>query len=90
MALNIKDPETEALAADVARLTGESKTGAIRTALRERHERLVAAARGESRRERLERALDDLWSQVPPELLDGPPLTKAEREEILGIGALGA
>jgi hypothetical protein len=27
MALNIKDPETEQLAAEVAALTGESKTG---------------------------------------------------------------
>jgi antitoxin VapB len=35
MPLNIKDPETELLAREVAQLTGESKTGAIRTALRE-------------------------------------------------------
>ncbi len=35
MGLNIKDPETERLAAEIATLTGESKTGAIRTALRE-------------------------------------------------------
>src|SRR5262245_54815100 len=31
MALNIKDPETERLAGEIAALTGESKTGAIRT-----------------------------------------------------------
>jgi hypothetical protein len=30
MALNIKDPETERLAAEVATLTGESKTAAVR------------------------------------------------------------
>src|SRR2546422_651603 len=41
MALNIKDPETEQLAADVASLAGESKTAAIRQALRERRQRLV-------------------------------------------------
>jgi len=34
MALNIKNPEVERLAADVARLTGESKTEAIRRALK--------------------------------------------------------
>ena len=35
MALNIKDPETERLAAEVAALTGNTKTGAIRYALRQ-------------------------------------------------------
>jgi uncharacterized protein with PIN domain len=34
MALNIKDPETERLAAEVAALTGETKTGAVRHARR--------------------------------------------------------
>jgi len=36
VALNIKNDEVERLAADVARLTGESKTEAIRRALEER------------------------------------------------------
>jgi antitoxin VapB len=36
MALSLKDPETDALARQVARLTGESLTEAVRTALRER------------------------------------------------------
>lgn len=35
MALNIKDPETERLAAEAGALTGDSKTGIIRQALRE-------------------------------------------------------
>ena len=35
MALNIKDPETERLAAEVAALTGQTKTGAVRYALRQ-------------------------------------------------------
>ena len=35
MALNIKNAEVERLAAEVARLTGESKTEAIRRALDE-------------------------------------------------------
>ena len=41
MALNIKDQETKKLAAEVAELTGESKTGAVREALRERKDRLT-------------------------------------------------
>jgi antitoxin VapB len=36
MALSLKDPETDRLAREVARLTGESLTEAVRTALAER------------------------------------------------------
>lgn len=39
MGLNIKNEETCNLAADLAKLTGETKTGAIAVALRERLER---------------------------------------------------
>ncbi len=39
MGLNIKNEETCNLAADLAKLTGETKTGAITVALRERLER---------------------------------------------------
>jgi antitoxin VapB len=41
MALNIKDPETEKLAAEVAAITGESKTQAVKVALQERKQRLA-------------------------------------------------
>ncbi len=42
MALSLKDPETDSLARQVAALTGESLTEAVRTSLRERlrHETL--------------------------------------------------
>jgi antitoxin VapB len=40
MSLNIKNPEAHALAERVARLTGETLTEAVTTALRERLERL--------------------------------------------------
>jgi len=43
VALNIKDPETERLAAEAAALTGDSKTGAVRQALRELIERRSAS-----------------------------------------------
>ncbi|WP_204047581.1 type II toxin-antitoxin system VapB family antitoxin [Microbispora siamensis] len=42
MSLNIKNPEAERLAAEIGALTGESKTAAVVSALRERHERLLA------------------------------------------------
>ena len=42
MALSLKDPETDRLARQVANMTGESLTEAVRTSLRERlrHEKL--------------------------------------------------
>jgi antitoxin VapB len=90
MALNIKDPETVALAAEVAELTGESKTRAVKVALEERRARLNQWISPKARREALHRFLqDEIWSQIPPEQLGGPPLTKEEREEILGYGPDG-
>jgi antitoxin VapB len=91
MALNIKDKEAEALAAEVASLTGESKTGAVREALRERRDRLVLeSGRGKREPGSLLRFLEtEIWPQIPEEDLGGPPMTKAEREEILGIGPEG-
>jgi len=86
MALNIKDPETERLASEVAALTGESKTRAVREALAERKHRLE----GKRRRRDLFRFLEEeIWPLVPPDELGQPSLTKAEREEILGIGPDG-
>jgi antitoxin VapB len=89
VALNIKDPETERLAAEVAAMTGESKTGAVRQALRERKERLVLARGGRSRHERMVQLLEQtVWSKLPPGVR-GTTITKEEREEILGYGPDG-
>lgn len=89
MALNIKDPETELLAGEIARLTGESKTGAIRTALRERKERLelgsASADRGRSLLQFLE---NEIWPALPRGVRGQAP-SKQEREEILGYGEQG-
>ncbi|MGH9189147.1 MAG: type II toxin-antitoxin system VapB family antitoxin [Acidimicrobiales bacterium] len=88
MALNIKDPATERLAAEVAGLTGESKTRAVRVALEERKARLALRTPQTGRLERLRRLLEEeLWPQVPPEAR--VPITKAERETILGYGPEG-
>lgn len=92
MALNIKDKETEELAAEVASATGESKTGAVRTALRERRDRLALQAGTRRKREpgSFKRFLEtEIWPQIPDELLDREPMTKDEIEEILGIGPEG-
>ncbi len=86
MALNIKDPETERLAAEVAALTGETKTRAVKVALQQRKRRLEGEKRGERMRRFLE---EEVWPHIPPEERGRPPLTKAEREEILGIGPEG-
>ena len=90
MALNIKDDETERLAKEIAALTGESKTGAIRNALRERRERL-ALQRTAGDRERALRALleEEIWPNIPTEMI-GHGLSQAEQDAILGYGQEGA
>ena len=91
MALNIKDSETEELVAEIASQTGESKTGAVRQALRERRDRLALQSRhGRKNPQSLRRWLEtEIWPQVPDELLDQKPISKAEREDILGYGEDG-
>ena len=89
MGLNIKNPEVEKLAAEVARLAGESKTEAIRQALIDRRQKLALRGESGSRAERMRRVLEDeIWAQIPAEML-GREITKQEREEILGYGPNG-
>lgn len=89
MALNIKDPETERLVAEVAKRTGKSKTAAVREAMREQLDRLKDSESVEERAERMRTFLEDeIWPHIPPEER-GRRLTKAEEEEILGIGSEG-
>lgn len=87
--LNIKDPETEQLAAEIATLTGESKTGAIRTALRERKQRLGLAGAAPNREQALRELAEELWSELPPELRGHAP-SRDEQDGILGYGTSGA
>lgn len=89
MALNIKDPQTEKLAAEVAALANETKTRAVLVALQERKERLEARKRRRRRAERIDRFLEEeAWPQIPDEVL-GKPISKAEWEAILGYGPEG-
>ena len=88
MALNIKNGQVERLAAEVARLTGESKTEAIRRALEERRNRLKATT-GSTRRARVIRFLEKkVWTTLPKSQV-GRRLSPQEEDEILGYGRNG-
>ena len=88
MALNLKNPEVERLAAEVARLTGESKTEAIRRALLERRLRLKGKPTAQRRARLLEFLETKVWPSVPAGQL-GRRLTRAEEDGILGDGPGG-
>ena len=89
MPLNIKNPEVERLAAEVADLSGETKTEAIRKALLERRVRLRQQASGVGGTARLQRFLErEVWARVPPDQVGRMP-DRAEREEMLGYGESG-
>jgi antitoxin VapB len=91
MALNIKDQETEKLAAEVAELTGESETVAVREALKERRDRLRPEKGGRPRKkgDTLRFLETEVWPHIPAEELDQPPMTKSEKEKLLGYGPEG-
>jgi len=88
MALNIKNADVERLADEVARLTGESKTEAIRKSLDERRRRLKGPSIAE-RRQRVIHFLETrVWPSIPKKEL-GRRLSRREKEEILGYGPGG-
>ena len=89
MALNIKNPEVERLAAEVALLAGETKTEAIRRALLTRRARLRTRVDPERDLQRILRGFErEIWSKLPADQRGRAP-TKEEREEILGYGPEG-
>lgn len=89
MALNIKDPIAERLAAEVAAMAGESKTRAIRVALEERRQRLSVRTVRRDRAAAIRRFLEtEVWPHVPKSAL-GRPVSRRERETILGYGPHG-
>ena len=88
MALNIKNAEVESLAAEVAKLARESKTEAIRVALKERAFRLKSYRGKLTRGERIDAALERFREEFPDGDF-GRPLTKGEEERILGFGPDG-
>jgi len=81
MALNIRNLETEKLAAAVAKLTGETKTEAVTKALRDRLARL--------RRERSRSRLADELDAIARHCASLPVLDKGSAEEIIGYDEQG-
>ena len=77
MSLNIKNEETCRLASEMARLTGETMTGAITVALRERLEREKHARSVEARVQEL-RAIADRCAR-----LLGPGPSAVEHGDVL-------
>jgi antitoxin VapB len=89
VALNIKNEEVERLAAEVARMTGESKTEAIRRALAERRQRLAYRVSPGGREAHALRFLEhEVWPRIPADQL-GRRLTSSEEDQILGFGREG-
>ena len=81
MALNIRNPEAERLAAELARQTGESKTEAVRKALQDRLIRV--------RRERTRRRLADELEEIAEHCASLPMLDGRSADEILGYDKNG-
>jgi antitoxin VapB len=81
MALNIRNPEAEKLAAELARQTGETKTEAVTKALRDRLARV--------RRERSGRKLADELEEIAIHCASLPMLDARTVDEILGYDEQG-
>ena len=81
MALNIRNKETERLAAMLAEVTGETKTEAVRRALEERLER--------ARRRHRRRSLIDEINEIADHCSSLPVLDDRTPDEILGYDSIG-
>lgn len=81
MSLSIKDPETDHLARELARETGESITEAVARSVRERLDRVRARLRGLSRVEELD--------EIAQRCASLPELDRRSPEEILGYDDRG-
>jgi antitoxin VapB len=81
MALNIKSREAETLIRQVAVLSGETLTGAVVTALRERLDRLEKRRRG--------RSLADQLDEIARRCAAMPILDPRSPEDIIGYDEHG-
>ena len=81
MALNIRNPEAEELARELAKRTGETKTEAVIKALRDRLARV--------RRERSKRRLADELEEIAKHYESLPVLDDRSADEILGYDENG-
>ena len=82
MALSLKDPETDRLAREVAKLTGESLTAAVRTALAERLER-------ERRKRGRTKSLAERLDELAKECAALPDHDTRSPDEIIGYDEYG-
>lgn len=90
MALNIEDIEVETLASEVAALTHESETEAIKQALLLRRVQIQANAEKHPGRKNLKEFMEkEIWHLIPAGMLGRSPLTREEEDEILGYGPEG-
>jgi antitoxin VapB len=81
MALNIRNPEAERLAAELTKHTGETKTEAVIKALRDRLARV--------RRERTKRRLADELEEIAKRYEALPVLDNRSSDEIIGYDENG-
>jgi antitoxin VapB len=81
MALNIRNRETERLAEELAKQTGETKTEAVTKALRDRLARV--------RRERTHRRLADELEEIAVHCEKLPIVDRRTADEILGYDEHG-
>ena len=81
MALNVRNPEAEQIAAKLAELTGETKTEAVIRSLRERLARV--------RRERAGRSLADELDEIAGHCARLPVRDRRPPDEILGYDDQG-
>lgn len=82
--MNIKNDEVERLAAEVARITVESKTEAIRQALVERPQRLAYVNRSGREAQALRFLEREVWPRIPKDQRG-----RSEVDDMLGYGAEG-
>ena len=75
MALNIRNNQTEKLAADLAKLTGESKTEAVKYALQDRLNKV--------KRQKTRRSLTQRLNEIAQHCAGLPILDKRSPEEML-------
>ena len=81
MAINIRNPEAERLAEELAKLTGETKTEAVTVALRDRLARV--------KRVRSQRRLADELDKIALHCASLPVLDSRNPNQILGYNEFG-
>ncbi len=88
MAINIKSKAVEQLATEVAAMTGETKTEAVRVALEERKRLLERRRILVPGRDFAAFLMHEVWPVVPRDQR-GKRLSRSEEDDILGYGPDG-